>query len=753
MVDETRDDPEELTTFEKLKGWFRADWQSWSPWYPEATEDYGFYSGEQWEAEDRAAMKAAAKPCVTFNRIGPSIDSVVGMEVSNRKEVTYLPRTTSSATQPGQIDPMTGQPTQQPVPGGDDQGPAELLTAAGQYCRDQCDAEDEESDAFLDTTICGVGWTETRVDYDDDPQGKIIVDRIDPMEMCADGRASKRNLTDARRIHRFREVDLKTAQQMFPGFEPEELDASWARPIAAGSDQPHDRELAREYASNRPSDGTPKRTVMIVHTRWYETQYTYRVAQSDGQVIDVDDDQIKVLRERAKKADITLKVQRIGKKVYRYAFLGASDVLEEGQDQCQYGFAWNCITGKRDRNKKQWIGLVRAMRDPQRWANALLSSIMNSIMHSGKGIMAERGAFEKPEQAEKDWTKADRITFLATGALSGQHPKIMPKTDSALPAGIGDMMQFAVSSIRDVTGINVEMLGTADSNQAAALDRQRKQAASMLLAPFFDGLRRYRKEQGRLMMHLICDYLNDGRLIRIVGPDYEGYAPLVIDPAVQEFDIIVDESPASPNQKEASWMILQQMLPVLLKQPLSTGAWGKLLKASPLPMAVVKDFTDQLEKDAEAQAQQGPSPEDMKLMAEAEKSKADAALKQQELQVRGVEAQLAFQGTQLELGDKAAQREHDMQMRGMELQGMEREKFASAAGAEMPAKFDALGQGLVALAQSIATGEQAIGAALMQQSQAITELAKAQMAPRVTEVADPVTGQTMTAVSRPATVQ
>lgn len=728
MADENRDDPEELTEFDRLKGWFKADWEAWSPWYTEARLDYGFYAGTgQWDSVDETRMRAAQKPCVTFNRIGPAIDAVVGMEVSNRKEVTYLPRTTSAATMPGQIDPMTGQPTQQPIPGGDDQGPAELMKGAAQYVRDQCDAEDEESDAFLDTTICGVGWTDTRVDYDEDPQGKIVIDRVDPMEMCADGRASKRNIVDARRMHRFREVDLAVAQKMFPGWEPEELDAVWARPTA-GETEPHDRELAREYANNRPTDGIPKRTVMIVHTRWYETQYSYRVVQSDGQVIEVDEDQMDALQKRAKDTGVKLKSQRVGKRVYKYAFLGNADVLESGLDQCQYGFGWNCITGKRDRNAKQWVGITRAMRDPQRWANALFSSIMDFIMHSGKGIMAEKGAFENDAKAEKDWAKQSKITFVQPGALSGQNPKIQPKVGSALPPGIDSMMEFALSSMRDVTGINIETLGMADTDQAAALDRQRKQAASTLLAPFFDGLRRYRKEQGRLMMHLIKDYLNDGRLVRIVGPDYEKYVPLAMDQAVQEFDIIVEDSPSSPNQKEASWAILQQMLPVLLKQPLSTEAWAKLLKASPLPLSVVDEFTDQMKKDEEAKSQQGPSPEDMKLMADAEKSKADAALKQQELEIRGVEAQLAFQGTQITLQDNEAQRQHDMRMRGMELESMEREQFAQAAGAEMPAKFDQIGQSMTMLAKGIEQGLQALGQGMAQQAEAITQLAQATMA-------------------------
>jgi hypothetical protein len=39
------------------------------------------------------------------------------------------------------------------------------------------------------------------------------------------------------------------------------------------------------------------------------------------------------------------------------------------------------------------------------------------------------------------------------------------------------MQEFSISSIRDVTGVSVEMLGLADREQAASLEYQRRQSA------------------------------------------------------------------------------------------------------------------------------------------------------------------------------------------------------------------------------------------------------------------------------------
>ena len=60
----------------------------------------------------------------------------------------------------------------------------ELPTSAGKWFRQQCDAEDEVGDAFRDLLVCGMGWTETRLDFGDKPEG-------DPLEMVWDRGAQK----------------------------------------------------------------------------------------------------------------------------------------------------------------------------------------------------------------------------------------------------------------------------------------------------------------------------------------------------------------------------------------------------------------------------------------------------------------------------------------------------------------------------------------------------------------------------------
>jgi hypothetical protein len=149
------------------------------------------------------------RPIVIFNMIGTTIDSVSGQEVANRQEVQFVPRTQGVV----KVN--------------------ELMTSAAKWFRQQCDAEDEESDAFRDTVVCGMGWTETCLDYEDNPKGDPKVNRTDPLEMAWDRTAKKRNLVDMKRVfHIRRGVPLDEARALCPGdaqnpFEDADYNATW----------------------------------------------------------------------------------------------------------------------------------------------------------------------------------------------------------------------------------------------------------------------------------------------------------------------------------------------------------------------------------------------------------------------------------------------------------------------------------------------------------------------------------------------
>ncbi len=146
------------------------------------------------------------------------------------------------------------------------------------------------------------------------------------------------------------------------------------------------------------------------------------------------------------------------------------------------------------------------------------------------------------------------------------------------------------------------------------------------LAGLFDSLRRYRKEQGRLMLWYIKEFLSDGRLIKIGEPDEAQYVPLIRQSDTYEYDVIVDDTPTSPNMKERTWGLIMQMFPVLQHMPMPPEAMLELLKYSPMPQTLVSKLQQIAAQTQQRMAQQPQDPKVIAAQGRLEMDKAHAQL-------------------------------------------------------------------------------------------------------------------------------
>lgn len=581
---------EDETLYRTLRTWFEADAAHSHQWRTEAREDFDFVSGEQWEPEAKKTLEAQGRPVITFNRVLSVIKAVAGIEINGRHETVYIPRNSDAG----------------------DVKINELLTQASKWMADGCDAEDEQSEAFQDALVCGMGWSEQILSYDENAEGKYVETKVDPLEMYWDNTARGKNLIDKKRVFRVRKMVLDEARSFVESLgvnvPDSELNAAWAESAGYGdTEDPRPIEERRFRDENITLPNDPRSEVYIVQCQWWERERYWRVAGFQaGQTSDLNEEQFNQFKMRAGMLGIDVIAVPLSRRVYKQAFLGASLLGEVRPCPAGDRFNFQCITGERNRNKGTWYGLVRLMRDPQIWANKWLSQTLHILNATAKGgIIAENDAFDDQRQAEETYAQPDAITWAAAGAIKNN--KIMQKPGVGIPTAYVNLLQFAITSIRDVTGINLELLGMRDVNQPGILEAQRKQAALTILATLFDSLRRFRKEVGRVRLFYIQNYLSDGRLIRIVGPEGDGFqlVPLVRDSTLGSYDVIVDDAPTSPNMKEQTWGIISQLLPVF-GQMLTPEVVLELLKYSPLPTGVVEALQKLAAKpnpEAEAQKQ------------------------------------------------------------------------------------------------------------------------------------------------------
>lgn len=598
-VSTSQSDDDLMLTARKL---WRRDMDHAREWMGEARDDFGFAAGHQYPEGDESTG-----PRITFDRLGPVIDAVSGLEIQNRQEVRFIPRTEG------------------------DVKVNELLTSSAEFFRDQCKAEDEDTDAFRDTAICGMGWTEARLDFDEDPEGKYILERRDPLDMLWDASARARNLSDSRRFWHVREYSLDEAEEQFPDFMPSELHAGWASELAT-SGKPDDGDPQNAYRPDGRSNEKQSGKIRIVHFEWCEKKHVgYRTAGDTGPK-DILPEEYDGMEEAERPKGV-----KLYKKVWYHAFLG-SVVLSRGENLNPNASAFTCITGKRDHNKGTFYGIIRLAKDPQRWANRFMSQSMQIMNVNAKGgVMAKRSAFENDVQAQATWADPTKFTWLAENYEDGA---IKEKPSPVLPNSPEKFLDFAVSAIRDTSGVNMELLGLRDANQAGVLEAQRKQAGMTILAHLFDNLRRYRKDTGETLLFYITNFLSDGRLVRIVGEEEEQYVPLIHQDGVTKYDVIVDDAPTSPNQKEMVWATVLQ-----LKEAIPPQVFASLMKYSPLPSKIVQEMSQSMEQAQAAQAEQAQAAQQL----EAEKIGAEVNLKNAQAEKYSAESQGETVDTQMKV--------------------------------------------------------------------------------------------------------
>lgn len=624
MIEEDDDDSPEAIV-KAVKDCRKDATSSQAEWRDEARESYDMVAGKQWAEEDANKLTSEGRVAAVFNRLGTIIDAVSGSEVNNRQEVRYIPR---------EIGDVAAN---------------EVLTGAAQWVRDNCDAEDEESDAFVDVLVSGMGWTETRMDYEHDEEGKCFISRVDPLEMRWDPAARKRNLADARWVQRER------------GFTREEIEARWPDaelPEKAELDEKEDEALQIDhkpdgYVGAEENKATKRKLYSVIHHQWYDIVPVYKVLSPDtGQIIEVPEDRYPAIEQIANMQGLQIKSAKISRREYKQAFVCGETLLEAGPAPCKHDFTFQAITGRRDRNAGTWYGLVRPMKDPQRWANKFFSQLLHIINTNAKGgLMVEQGAVENMRKFEKDFAKADSIVKLNPGGSQ----KVAPKPIPVIPPAISELMNFSISSIRDTSGVSLELLGMADREQAGYLEAQRTKAGLTILAGFFDALRLYRKKQGRVLAYFIQEYLSDGRLVKIVGKDGERFIPLLKNPELVEFDVVVDDSPVSRDMKERTWATLMQMLPIA--KDMGMPIPPDIVKYSPLPSALIASWQPML------QQAQKPKPEQQAMQqlqiqqaaADVEKTQAAADQAQATAQLNYIKAQVesmapVLQAIQMALG-------------------------------------------------------------------------------------------------------
>ena len=188
-------------------------------------------------------------------------------------------------------------------------------------------------------------------------------------------------------------------------------------------------------------------------------------------------------------------------------------------------------------------GVVRGLRDSQYLYNrrkVIELDILESQINSGWKY--KENALVDPDDVFLQGQ--GRGLALKEEANMNDVERIQPP---AVPQSMIELSKILGDEIQQISGVNEELLGSAEDDKAGILSMLRQGAGLTTLQVLFDQLDSSQKQLGRIFMDLVQKNFSPGKIQRIIG---EKPAPQFYNQAFGKFDAVAEEGLNTSTQRQ-----------------------------------------------------------------------------------------------------------------------------------------------------------------------------------------------------------
>jgi hypothetical protein len=482
--------------------------------WSEADIDSRFKAGDQslW-GDIYGNLPSFRKRQFSFNRIRRVINMISGFQRQHRKS------TTVTAVE------------------GSSEKTADQFSKLMYHINNRAGVLDNISEAFEGALTTGMNLLSTWVDYRSDPvNGDIKVENVSYNAYLIDPYFQKMDLSDCNNLWTRKYITRNQAQTLLPGRGLEIKDMrGWGN-----------RDGKFQFMPESYSYG--QQDLLIYDEFWYMDSrkqkmlvdtVTGECKEWRGQDEDLDDflgmfPQVITLDQEIPSVKLAIVVQ--GKVMYngpnplgidRYPFIPVWGYYEP---QIPY-FPWRIQ------------GVVRGLRDAQYLYNRRLITsldILESQLTSG--FIYKENALVNP----KDVFLQGQGKGLALKA-EAQMTDVQRIEAPQVPPSMLQLNEVLGQELQQISGVNEELLGSAEDDKAGILATLRQGAGLTTLQTLFDHLDRSQKMLGELHMDIIQANWTPGKVQRIINeePTEQFY-----NRAFGKYDCVVEEAPLTSTQKQ-----------------------------------------------------------------------------------------------------------------------------------------------------------------------------------------------------------
>lgn len=269
-------------------------------------------------------------------------------------------------------------------------------------------------------------------------------------------------------------------------------------------------------------------------------------------------------------------------------------------------------------------GVVRGLRDAQFLYNrrkVIELDILESQINSG--IKFKESALKDP----RDAFLAGQGRMLAIRD-SASMEDVQQLTPPDLPASMIQLSQTLGEEIQQISGVNEELLGSAEDDKSGVLSMLRQGAGLTTLQTLFDQLDFSQKQLGLLCMDLIQQNFTPNKIERILGrpPSEQFY-----NKAFQKFDCVVEEGMLTATQRQMQFQQLLQVRELGIDVPSEVLLETLTIQNKNQLIQAIQQREQQQSEQEQAMVQQQMQEQEIVNNSLAAKAESDRALAQERI--------------------------------------------------------------------------------------------------------------------------
>lgn len=643
-----------------------------------ADECVDFYTGlGQWEAKIKTQLEAKKIPALTLNKFFAVMNAIFGSQIESQADISFRPQ--KDATQ----------------------GTADALSAVYLQIHNLNRMWWLEATMASDALLMGRGYYDARVDFDDNLEGDVIIDKLDPRDVVLSKHATSYDPDKWPEVFVTRwltpeeiEADYgKEAADYLKRINRSRFgDMGWDSIRSAPSGQFGDRDDDGTGFFSDPDDIKQKRLIRVLE-RQYRTVETvpHFVDPETGEIIRVPPkwDEAKIQNTAQHQGLIVIRKQR---NVVRWLVTAEDFILH---DEISPYRNFTIIPYFPHFQNGKTIGYGQVMKQIQEALNKVLSQMLHVVNSTANGgWKLKQNSLRNMDEDELSKRGAETGLVMILDDINNAE-KIQP---NQMPSGL-ERIGFVLDNMLDEVAGSPESARGFDRADVSAKAIQSKQAASTVnLARAMLNLTYTRYLLAEHVLNLVQAFYTEPRVIQVVGDgllpaDTEGGEPqevginqpdditgeLLNDLTIGKYAVVVTPVPSRNTMADTEF---QEAL-ALRKEGIAIPD-DVLIEASHLRRRKqIAERVRQLQgggdpteaqKAAAEMEQQLKQAEVSKTNAEAKLREAEAALKMVEARIAAAEIeggqaaeqaklQLEAQKAEVEMNLKQAQAVMDMQLK------------------------------------------------------------------------------------------